>query len=364
MVKPKIGWINLTTACNMRCGGCYAEDVMHGEAARRTTSSMMSSHDVFRLMTQTKEMGCRRIILIGGEPTLHPSFAAAYAYGKHQLGLEVRFVTNGRAFSSIKFCDSLIQAGLQSGEFTFSMHAPSHELSEQFVGDKNGFKQFDQGLRNLLDRGVIPNLNIVLNIGILPHVESMMKYLQDLGLKKVAFNLGSPAVVGNSTDASHCIPPDQLALKVYELFEHGKSIGMRTSYLFLVPFCLLEYSKMRRLVEAGAISSGCQISSGSGVLFNKEGELIPCNHMADKVTLPKDQIQEVIQTGRFDEFWNSDHMKTLRATTSVYRSDHCRTCGWFNMCGGGCSLFWTHFDPRQYIQGVSRTEGIETHATL
>jgi radical SAM protein with 4Fe4S-binding SPASM domain len=349
----------------MRCGGCYAEEVMHGAAARKATSTMMPADDVYRLATQLKDMGCKRAILIGGEPTLHPSFVAVFAYGKHQLGLQMRFVTNGRAFSSPKFCESMIEAGLQTGDLTFSMHAPSDELSEEFVGDKNGFKQFDHGLHNLINRGVVPNVNIALTVGLLPHIERMMRYLQESGLKKVAFNLGSPAVGANGPDVSHCIPPDQLATKVYELFEYGISIGMRTSYLFLVPFCLLEYPKMRRLVEAGVISSGCQISSGGGVLFNKEGDLIPCNHMADKVTLPKREVQEIIQAGKFDEFWNSDDMRSLRATTSVYRSEHCKTCSWFNMCGGGCSLFWTHYDPKRYIKGTGYEKPeVEIHASV
>jgi radical SAM protein with 4Fe4S-binding SPASM domain len=326
------------------------------EAAKVPQSTMLRADEAYQRMTNIAEIGCTRCILIGGEPTLHPSFASLFAFGKHQLGLEMRFVTNGRAFSNTKFCDKLIAAGLRSGDFTFSMHAPSDEMSEVLTGDKRAFAQFHAGLRNLLDRDVVPNINIVLGKPLLPFVEQMMLFLKQLGLKKVAFNLASPAVTDSGASAGHCIEPDQLARKSYQLFEFGRSIDLKTNFLFLVPFCLLPYEEMSRLVKAGAISSGCQISSGSGILFNKNGDLIPCNHTADKVTLPKAEIQKIFDEKKFDEFWNSEHMQSLRKTTSVYRSEHCKTCSWYDMCGGGCSLFWTHFNPKDYIRGVKKSE--------
>lgn len=350
-VAPKTGWINLTIACNMRCTGCYTVDAI-AKSANEGTERSMPKEDVLKLMHQMKEMGCRKIILLGGEPTIHPNFIELYTYAREKLGFEVRFATNGRSFSSKKFCDSMKSAGLTTNGCTFSMHAPNNELSEKFAGTKDGFRQFDLGLKNLVSEGLHPNVNIVLTVGMLPYVKDMMLYLKDLGLRKVSFNLGSPAVEGDGVQGDHCIPPDELANHSYELFQFGKTIGLKASFLYLIPFCLLDYSKIKEMVEVGSISSGCQISSGSGVLFNKDGDLIPCNHMQDKVTLPKQEIQEIIETGRFPEFWNSDGMKQLRATTSVFRSDHCRTCSFYDMCGGGCALFWTHFDPKVYIQGV------------
>ena len=353
MVKPKTGWINLTIACNMRCGGCYVADAIVKSASEGKSRSM-PTHEVLKLIDQMTEMGCDKLVLLGGEPTIHPGFMQVYKYARHEKGLLVRFATNGRTFSNKEFSKAIVEAGLVSDGCTFSMHAPNAELAPAFIGSVTGFIQFEQGLKNLIELGVYPNVNIVLAVAMLPHVREMMKFLQQLGFKKVSFNLGSPGVEGDKVEYGHCIPPDQLAEESWKLYEYGNEIGLRAHFLYLIPFCLLDFHRMKELVGTGRISSGCQISSGRGILFNKDGDLIPCNHMQDKVTLPKKEIQDILQQGKFDEFWNSDGMRSVRASTSVYRSDHCRTCGWYNMCGGGCALFWAHFDPRQYIRGVNK----------
>ncbi len=131
----------------------------------------------------------------------------------------------------------------------------------------------------------------------------------------------------------------------------GERMGIKTSFLFQVPFCLLEREKMQRLITAGAISSGCQIMTGSGVLFNKEGDLVPCNHLLDQATLPSAEVGRMLNEGGFEAFWNSEYMTSLRVEACEYRSEHCRGCEWWNMCGGGCALFWTCYSPNDYIRG-------------
>lgn len=348
MIKPKTGWINVTTACNNRCVGCYAE----ASCESKKDESMMTTPLVKELLTCIKREGCRKCTLIGGEPTLHPDIIEIFRYGK-QLGLKMGMVSNGRRFSSKKFCDDMVSVGLKTGTVTFSMHAPSDDKSVTFTGSKKAFSQFKCGLENLLTRKVQPGLNIVLFKPMMPYIEKMLRFAKSYGIKKVSFNLGAPSV--ETSESSFCLAPDELAEKVYEIFELATAIGVKTSFLFLIPFCLLEKNKMQRLLDANAISSGCQILSGSGILFNKDGALVPCNHMLNQTTLSDKETMRVLRDGKFSDFWNSEQTISFRKSACVYRSYHCIGCAWWDLCGGGnCSIFWTRYDPKIYIPGLTK----------
>ena len=350
MIRPNTGWLNLITLCNNKCLGCYAEDSCTPNAIP-VEDSMMPEQQALELLDSIKHAGCRTCILIGGEPTLHPGIIRIFGHGKKQLGLKMKLVSNGRRFSHGKFCDEMIAAGLETGEITLSMHAPSREESLALAGSAKAFDQFLTGLNNLCHRGVRPGINIVLFKHTEPYIEQMLQCMIENDISNVAFNLGAPSFGTGGGNAEFCLPPDTLAQRAYEIFEMGERMGIKTSFLFQVPFCLLEHEKMQRLIAAGAISSGCQIMSGSGILFNKNGDLVPCNHLLDQVTLPRADAERVMRENSFDSFWNSEHMTSLRTEACEYRADSCRECEWWNMCGGGCSLFWTCYNPSDYIRG-------------
>ena len=78
--------IEVTLACNFRCPYCYMGFESHQPA--------LSDQVLRDSIRQAKELGARRIILLGGEPMLHPKIQELIQYIR-SLDLEIELFTNG-----------------------------------------------------------------------------------------------------------------------------------------------------------------------------------------------------------------------------------------------------------------------------
>ncbi len=157
-------WVRLTYACNNRCLFCHDSVVQSGEMVPRNLLDAQISKGL--------EQGAKRLILSGGEPTIHPDFIKMVALGK-RLGYRwVQVVTNGRMFAYKSFASSACAAGLD--EATFSLHGHTAELHDRLVGVKGAFEQSIEGLHNLMSSGIgVLSVDVVLtslNLSFLPEI--------------------------------------------------------------------------------------------------------------------------------------------------------------------------------------------------
>ncbi len=88
---PLFGTFELTPLCNLRCPMCY---VRLDPLAAAGQGCGMSAERWLELGRQARDMGLLFVTLTGGEPLLHPAFAAIYR-GLCELGLLVSVYTNG-----------------------------------------------------------------------------------------------------------------------------------------------------------------------------------------------------------------------------------------------------------------------------
>ena len=87
--RPTVAVWELTLACNMRCGHC---------GSRAGRSDEMSDEELLRVARELSALGCKRVTLSGGEPTLRkawPEIARTLIAG----GTRVNMVTNGWAWT-------------------------------------------------------------------------------------------------------------------------------------------------------------------------------------------------------------------------------------------------------------------------
>jgi radical SAM protein with 4Fe4S-binding SPASM domain len=77
----------LTLACNLRCKHC-------GSRAGDRREGELEDHELFRIADELADLGCRRVTLSGGEPTLHPLWdEVGRRLGRR--GLKVNLISNG-----------------------------------------------------------------------------------------------------------------------------------------------------------------------------------------------------------------------------------------------------------------------------
>ena len=147
-------WVRLTRACNNRCAFCLDELSREGE--------VVPEPEVAREIHGGRERGAERLILSGGEPTIHPAFLRLIREGRRAGYGHIQVVSNGRMFAYPKLLAGAIRAGLN--EVTISVHGPDAETHDELVGVPGAFEQTMAGLRAALASGrLIVSVDVCLN---------------------------------------------------------------------------------------------------------------------------------------------------------------------------------------------------------
>jgi len=87
LCAPFIAWLELTRECNLPCKHCYVE-------AGRQRQGELSTAEIFRVLQELREKGVFAIVLVGGEPMMHPDFIPIVRRA-HELGFVISIATNG-----------------------------------------------------------------------------------------------------------------------------------------------------------------------------------------------------------------------------------------------------------------------------
>ena len=168
-------WVRLTRLCNQRCLFCLDRDAQNGV--------LLSVVTIRRDLEEGRERGLRRVVLSGGEATIHPQFVEIVALAK-TLGYDhVQTITNGRRFCYPAFMDAAVAAGLK--EITFSLHGHTAELHDRLTRVPGSFVQAVAGLRRALATdGLIVSVDVVINALNLPVLREHLDFCIGLGVRE------------------------------------------------------------------------------------------------------------------------------------------------------------------------------------
>jgi len=148
-------WVRAATACNSRCIFCLDSDTPRN--VYLTVEEIRAEIDRGR-----DELGAQKLILSGGEATLHPAFVELVRYAKSRGYDRVQTVTNGYRLAEKDFFDGCMAAGL--GEITFSLHGHDAALHDRLTQTPGAFKRLIKGMvRALRDGRPIVNVDVVIN---------------------------------------------------------------------------------------------------------------------------------------------------------------------------------------------------------
>ena len=164
VAAQKRHWIRLTRGCNNRCLFCLDSD--------SHDNSLISFQKIKLDLEKGINKGLLRVVLSGGEPTIHPDFLKIVKQAKKMGYQRIQVVTNGRMFFYKNFLQEAIETGLN--EITFSIHGHTAKLHDKLTGIKGSFDQAIVALKNsLLNRELIVNIDICIN-------KQNIKYLREI----------------------------------------------------------------------------------------------------------------------------------------------------------------------------------------
>lgn len=171
----KRNWVRLTFDCNDHCVFCLDAHTHNGE--------MRDRDEVKTQILDGRRKGATRLILSGGEPTIHPRFVDFVRLGRLAGYTKIQTVTNGRRFAYREFITRALDEGLS--EITFSIHGPNAKVHDALVGTKGAFEEELTGLRNALEDGrPIVNIDVVINRANVKHLPEMLRMFIEMGVKE------------------------------------------------------------------------------------------------------------------------------------------------------------------------------------
>ena len=139
---PISGTFELTPRCNFNCRMCY---VHLAEERIPLFGREMDAAEWIRLAEEARDAGMLSLCITGGEPILHPEFAAIYS-ALSQMGFYITLQTNASTLSG-KILDLLEQYPPYQVKTT--IYGSDNQIYEDVCGVKDGFTRADAGIRAL-----------------------------------------------------------------------------------------------------------------------------------------------------------------------------------------------------------------------
>ncbi len=171
----KRNWVRLTYDCNNGCIFCLDSQAHDGD--------MRDRGEIKEQILDGRRKGATRLILSGGEPTIHPNYVDFIKLGRLAGYPKIQTVTNGRLFAYKPFLKRCLDAGLS--EITFSVHGPNARIHDALVAVKGAFEQEMEGLRHALEDGrPIVNIDVVINRGNVKQLPEMLRLFYGMGVRE------------------------------------------------------------------------------------------------------------------------------------------------------------------------------------
>jgi radical SAM protein with 4Fe4S-binding SPASM domain len=133
--------IEFSRACNFRCAYCYLAD-------RTAGVDEMSRVEIREVLLQAKELGARKIIILGGEPSIYPHLVEMLRF-LDRLGLTIEIFTNG---SGVDEELATVLAEVQA-RVVVKMNSRKAEVQDRLAGKKGAFAIIGQALEHLRRAG-------------------------------------------------------------------------------------------------------------------------------------------------------------------------------------------------------------------
>lgn len=174
-MKHKRHWVRVTRLCNQRCTFCL--DSMNQDG------TMIDVESLKAYIALGRRMGRERLILSGGEASVHPQYVELIRYGK-QLGYDwIQTITNGMMFSYKRFAAACAEAGLN--EATVSMHGHTAHVHDKLTGTPGAFVTGIKGIQNLWETGkVVVNIDVVINKQNYKQLPEIIEFYYNLGIRE------------------------------------------------------------------------------------------------------------------------------------------------------------------------------------
>lgn len=340
-------WFPLQYECNNKCSWCYAPSEITSSKHKRFNDT--KEKDFLDLVSN---LNVKKIILIGGEPTLYPNlerFVSRIA----QVGITPSMVTNGRRLSDEYFVKKIKDCGMKT--VTISIEGSSPKIHDSITNIPGSFYETIQGIDNSIKYGLHTCTETTISKENEEDLEKLVSLLEGKDLSSRLFNICGPCVA-NIEDSSHVISLSKGAKifeKIYSLAEN-KNVRLVTP----VPVCNFTPVIYEEMKKNKSVSHGCHILFGTNFVLDPNGDVLPCVHFSNYPLFNIYEQGKIISRERFLGLWESpkETNQQFRKILRRYPSNKCHEGDCWDPCTGGCSVFWLKYNPDKEIKGLTKCQ--------
>lgn len=298
-VFPQIGneinfvWLELTEACNLRCLHCY-----EGDEHKDILKERLTFNQWLNILDQLKELGCKNVEFIGGEPTVYPYFFELLEYAC-SIGLNVDVYSNLLLFTD-EIADFIKHNKIR---VHFSLYGSNSGIHDSITGKKGSFEKTLYWVRKLNEKGVV----IIPAISILRHNQDDYDNMIDL-MKSIGLLLDLLSVDVVRSTAKRC----------------AEDLRPNDSAMRLACKTKPDFHAIKSFFNKANCTNTCLFGKFS---IQPNGDVSPCEFCRDIVcgNAKEQLISDILQSKQLKKLWFFDFSKIEKCNCCEYRFA-CKDC--------------------------------------
>ena len=339
-IVPEVAWLNVNRACNLRCKWCYAQGAGY---AGGEDMPLPLAEDLAVIL---KEMRVKKIILLGGEPTLWEPLLE-FNHFCADLGMRTSLVTNAVRFGADAYWRAYTRHPNTDAPWV-SMKAHDQRSLEQTCGPVP-LDRVALGIRratDFFDCGVSFVYNSCFTENLVDLTSSAMR----MGARFVRICPCTPTFARDGASDEYLLDTERYVANV--LRDYPKLCAItngKLSFSMKMPLCAWPREFIDTLVRRKQMTCTCQVQKRAGIMFDPDGRLLLCNLLFDyPIGTYGEDFSDCASLGGY---LNSEKVLGYYDKINAYPSAKCIGCPTFNICAGGCPLKWAVADPERTIKG-------------
>lgn len=320
----KSATIELNTCCNQSCVWCYNK-------SRLDASHQISEKTFDNILINLVENDCHNLILIGGEPTLHP-FLPHFIIKAIEAGIsKVFIVSNGCHIHDDFF--SVLKNHQSNVIVNVSIHGSKKEIHEKLTQTPDSFDALISNINAYHKHGFVVNAQTTVCKSNQNDILRILYVLEDNDIKNVLFNY-CMRPIGANIDCDEFISVNEFCECIYETVNNYLYLGgVHIDVAPYMPKCITT-AKFQELIDKERINInyGCRFNKNR-ITFDPCGNILLCLHLPDLIMGNIDNIDNL-----------STFLQEINAKVNSYRrypTSRCNDCNSISDCfGGGCPVLW------------------------
>jgi SynChlorMet cassette radical SAM/SPASM protein ScmF len=312
----------LTDDCNLACRHCWIEP-RYGQDGK--THSIIPIKLMESIIGQAKQLGLRSAKLTGGEPLLHPQMQEIIELMRKE-DIEFHMETNGILCTKEMANDI---AKTKNPSISVSIDGSNAKTHEWIRGVPGCFDAALNGLRNLADAGLKPQVIMTLMRKNAEQIEELVRLVEGIGAGSIKFNLLQPSGRGESMHKGDEVLTVQELTSIGAWVENKLVPSTELRIIFDHP---MAFSPLGRLFRDGQNGcSRCGICSILGVLADGSYALCGIGKAVPEM------IFGHAANDRLEDVWKgSKILRSLRSGLPDNLKGVCGECMMKNICLGKC----------------------------